>query len=83
MAFSKLKKSKDDFMKYLFQNNIVAQQHYIPIYKFTIYDKQLNSFPGSEKYFNNSISIPIFANLNNKNQNKVIKTIKNYLKVQD
>ena len=83
MAFSKLKKSKDDFMKYLFQNNIVAQQHYIPIYKFTIYDKPLNSFPGSEKYFNNSISIPIFANLININQNKFIKTIKNYLKVQD
>ena len=83
MAFSKLKKSKDHFMRYLIQNNIVAQQHYIPIYKFSIYTKKSISFPGSEKYFNNSISIPIFTNLNNKNQNKVIKTIKNYLKLQN
>ena len=67
-------------MKYLIKNNIMAQQHYIPIYKFTVYNKKKNSFPGSEKYFNNSLSIPIFVNLKNKDQNKVIKVIKNYFK---
>ncbi len=78
--FEKIKKNKNLFMKYLIKNNIMAQQHYIPIYKFTVYNKKKNSFPGSEKYFNNSLSIPIFVNLKNKDQNKVIKVIKNYFK---
>ena len=78
--FEKIKKNKNLFMKYLIKNNIMAQQHYIPIYKFTVYNQKKNSFPGSEKYFNNSLSIPIFVNLKNKDQNKVIKVIKNYFK---
>ena len=78
--FSKIKKNKDHFMKYLVKNNIYAQQHYIPIYKFKIYKKISNHFSGSEKYFKNSVSIPIFFNLNNDDQNKIIKIIKNYFK---
>ena len=83
IAFDKLKKTKDHFMKYLIDNNIMAQQHYIPIYKFSIYNEKTISFLGSEKYFNNSISIPIFTNLSDKNQNKVIRIIKIYLKEQN
>ena len=80
IAFNKLKKTKDHFMRYLIDNNIMAQQHYIPIYKFSIYGRNSNGFSGSEKYFNNSISIPIFINLSDKDQNKIIKIVKNYLK---
>ena len=80
IAFDEIKKSKDHFMKYLNKQNIFAQQHYIPIYKFDIYKGKLNNFYGSEKYFKNSISIPIFVNLNNKDQKKIINVIKNYFK---
>ena len=67
-------------MKYLNYNNIIAQQHYIPIYKFSVYNEKSTSFPGSKKYFDNSISIPIFVNLSSKSQNRVIKVIKDYIK---
>ena len=67
-------------MKYLKDNNIIAQQHYIPIYKFSIYNEKSINFPGAEKYFNNSISLPIFVNLSKINQIKVIKIIKRYFK---
>ena len=80
IKFKKSKKNKDKFIKYLKNKKILVQQHYIPIYKFTIFKENLNSLPGSENYYNNSISIPIFTNLSNKNQLKVIKTIKNYFK---
>ena len=80
IAFDELKKSKDHFMKYLNKKNILAQQHYIPIYKFDIYKGKSNNFYGSEKYFKNSVSIPIFVNLNNKDQKKIINVIKNYFK---
>ena len=75
--FKRIKKTKDHFMKYLIKNNILAQQHYIPIYKFKVYIETSNYLPGSEKYFKNSVSIPIFINLSNNDQNKIIK---NYFK---
>ena len=57
---------------------IVAQQHYIPIYKFSIYKKKTMSLIGSKKYYNNSISLPIYVDLSKKKQDKIIKIIKNY-----
>ena len=65
-------------MIYLMKNKILAQQHYIPIYKFKVYRKNHNYFPGAEKFFSNTVSLPIFVNLNLKKQKKVITTIKKY-----
>ena len=80
IMFDKIKKTKDHFLKYLNDNNIMGQYHYIPIYKFSSYREKVSNFPGSEKYFKNSVSIPIYVNLSNKDQNKIIKVIKNYFK---
>ena len=80
IQFNKLKKKKDNLMKYFLKNKILTQQHYIPIYKFKIFDDIAKSYPGSEKYIKNSISIPIFASLSVNNQNKVIKIIKKFIK---
>ena len=78
--FDKLKKNKDQFIKYLVSKNIYAQYHYIPLYKFTVYSEKSIYLAGSEKYFKSSVSIPIFVSLNNKDQNRIIKVIKNYFK---
>ena len=80
--FKKLKKSKDNFMKYLVKNNILAQQHYIPLHKFRVFNGNTKDFPDSKKYFENSVSIPIFVNLISKDQNKIIKVIKNYFSIK-
>ena len=78
ILFKKIKKNKNHFMKYLMDNKIIAQQHYIPIYKLSIYKKKNFFFNGSKKYYENSISIPIYVDLNRKKQDQIIKTIKNY-----
>lgn len=78
IMFDKIKKNKDDFLKYLIRKKILGQFHYIPIYKFSTYKEKVKNFPGSKKYYQNSISIPIYVNLSKKDQNKVIKTIKSY-----
>ena len=39
-----------------------------------------NNFPNSQKYYANSISIPIYVSLKMIDQNRVIKTIKDYFK---
>ena len=80
ILFKNIKKNKNLFMQYLIDNKILAQQHYIPIYKFTIYNEKKKSFIGAESYFKNSISIPLYVDLNRKTQEKVIKIIKNYFK---
>ena len=65
-------------MKYLNYNQIKAQQHYIPINNFKVFNKKNLNLPGTKNYFDNSISIPIYVNLNMRDQNKIIKVIKNY-----
>ena len=76
--FENLKKNKDDFMKYLNHYKIYAQFHYIPIYRFKVYKEKKIKLNGSEKYFKQAISIPIFVLLKEKEQKKIIKIIKNY-----
>ena len=80
ILFDKIKRNKDHFIKYLNRNNIFPQYHYIPIYKFSIYTEKQKNFKGAEKFYNNSVSIPMHVNLSNEDQNKVIKAIKDYLK---
>ena len=78
ISFNKINKSKYKFMKYLNSFKIFSQQHYIPIYKFSIYKKKKTSFPGSESFFANTISIPIFVDLDKINQKRVISVIKKF-----
>ncbi len=78
ILFDKLNLTKENFMKYLFDHKIIAQQHYIPIYKFSIYKNKIKYYPGSEKYFKNAVSLPIYVNLHKKKQNKIIKVIKSF-----
>ena len=77
--FKKLKKSKDDFFRYMKKNNITSQFHYIPIYKFSLFKQKKPKLINAEKYFNNTVSLPIFYGLSIKQQkyiaNKVIKYI--------
>ena len=56
----------------------MCQFHYIPIYKFSLYRNKKINLNGSEEYFKNSVSIPIFHTLDLKKQDKVIKLIKNF-----
>ena len=67
ISFKKIKTNKNHFIKYLMKNNIIAQQHYIPIYRFKVYAEKQKYFPGSEKFFNNTVSLPIYSNLSNCN----------------
>tara|TARA_X000000950_G_C13799560_1_gene612948 strand:- start:69 stop:1253 length:1185 start_codon:yes stop_codon:yes gene_type:complete len=78
ILFDKLKTNKNHFMKYLLNHKIITQQHYIPIYKFSIYNEKKKLYPASEKYINNSVSIPIYVGLDEKKQEKIIKIIKSY-----
>ena len=76
--FKKISSTKDKFLKFLKNNNILCQYHYIPIYKFKLFNKKinLNSYKGAEFYYKNTISLPIFYNLKISFQKRVINKIK-------
>ena len=79
--FKKLKTNKDKFLKFLFEKKIIAQQHYIPLYKHTYFkEHRKDKFINADFYFKNAISIPIFYNLNKKELNYVKFSISNFIK---
>ena len=57
------------------KNNIICQYHYIPISKFGMYKGKKEKYKNSEKYFNNTVSLPIFSDLKKKPQRYIAKKI--------
>ena len=78
-----LKKSnkniKEALIKYMLKNKIIVQQHYIPIFKFKIFKGR---FLGREakKYYNTTISLPIYYELTKKQQDLIINKLNNFFK---
>lgn len=81
--FKKLKFSKQNFFKLFLKKGIMLQQHYIPLFKFTAYKNLKGRFSGAEKYFEFSISLPIYYSLKNNELFKITKTLKEILKKSD
>jgi dTDP-4-amino-4,6-dideoxygalactose transaminase len=79
--FKKIRSNKDKLLKFLKKNNIFCQYHYIPIYKFKLFNQKINllRYKGSETYYQNTLSLPIFYNLNFSLPKKVINKIKIFL----
>ena len=79
--FNKIKSNKDKILKFLKKNNILGQYHYIPIYKFNLFKKKinLNFFKGAEYYYRNTLSLPIFYNLDFNLLKKITNKIKFFL----
>jgi dTDP-4-amino-4,6-dideoxygalactose transaminase len=89
LFFLKIKKfrsnfNKNNLFKYLMKKKINAQFHYIPIYRFSIFKKN-NYFKisGSEEFYKNTISLPIYYNLDKKKQEHIIKTLVKYANQKD
>ena len=81
--FKKITLTKNKLLEFLKKNNIFCQYHYIPIYKFKLYGKKrnLDFFKGSETYYQNTLSLPIFYNLPINLVKKVIKKMLFILKL--
>lgn len=82
LNFKELKYKKDNLFNFLKKNKIICQYHYIPIYRFSLFDKKVNLsfYKGTEYYYNNCLSLPIFYNLKINVQKKIINKIISYLK---
>ena len=82
IAFKK-NKNKNKLIKYLNSNNIFPQYHYKPINLFLFAKKlkiNLENFIGAKKYYNTSISLPLYFDLKLNEVRKISRLIINYLK---
>ena len=80
MNFDKLKKGKNSMFKFFAKKKIFLQQHYIPIFKFNIFNERLkNDFHGSNLYYKNAISLPIYFKFDKKQQNQFLNCLKSYI----
>lgn len=76
----KLSISRDRFIEELIKEGVGTSVHYIPLHSMPYYKKlysfQEEDFPETWKKYNESISIPIFPGMTEKQINKVINSIK-------
>jgi dTDP-4-amino-4,6-dideoxygalactose transaminase len=79
--FKKIRSTKDKLLKFLKKNNIFCQYHYIPIYKFKLFNQKinLNFYKGAEFYHKNTISLPIFYKFNIIFLRRIVNKIKFFL----
>ena len=71
-------KKKENFLKNMLQKNIILQYHYIPIYKFKIFNDKFIS-QNAEIYYKSSVSLPIYYGLKLEDQKKVIRHINKFI----
>lgn len=74
-------KSRKQLYDWLKNNDIGVNVHYIPIHFQPYYERigfKRGSFPNAEKYYDASISIPLYSDLSKSNQLKVIDTITSF-----
>ena len=81
--FEKLPYTKPQFFKEMKQAKINLQVHYIPVHTQPFYRKNygfdVGDFPVAEKFYHNSISIPMYPSLTDAEVEKVVKDITNFV----
>ena len=82
--FKKIGINKNSFFKKMLKKGVKLQVHYTPIYRHSYYKKKFNinfkQFSNTEEFYKNVVSIPVYFNLKNSTQNKIINLIKSFLK---
>ena len=76
---TKLKINRDEFVSYLLDKGIGVSVHYIPVhimpYYRNKYGLKAEDYPNTMKKYLNSISLPVYPDLNEEQINRIIKTV--------
>ena len=76
------KQKRLSLYEFLKKKGINTNVHYIPIYQHPYYKKigfKVKNFPNCEKYYNSSLSLPVYPDLNKKQLNKIVKLIRKFM----
>lgn len=74
-------KLRNQAFLFLRERNIYSQVHYLPVYKHPYYENRFGkqSLPGAEAYFKGCLSIPIYPQMTDTEQDRVVEGIKDFL----
>ncbi len=76
--------ARKEFFDKLRRAGIGVQVHYIPIHLFNFYKRkfnyQNNNFPVAEKYYQQALTLPLFVGLRGKDQEYIIREVKEALR---
>jgi dTDP-4-amino-4,6-dideoxygalactose transaminase len=80
--FKLLKIDKNQFIKKLRDKKILVNYHYIPLYKFSFISKflKIKILKNSEKYFKEAVSLPLFPQMTEIEQEYVIRNVNSIIK---
>lgn len=80
LDFSEINISKKELMEELYENGIGTQVHYIPIYRhpffINVYGDLKDNFPNMEAFYNEALTLPMYADLNDSQVMKICKLVK-------
>lgn len=78
--FDLVKKNKKEIFEELKKRNIYLQVHYIPVHLQPYYKKKYNftegDYPNSENYYRETLSLPLYPTLSDRDITRVITTIR-------
>ena len=80
--FSSLQINRAQLMRDLRSEGVIAQVHYIPVPVHPYYRQQgfeLGEYPSSQAYYEQTLSIPLFYDLTEKQQDFVVRLLNKYL----
>lgn len=80
--FTKVKLSKKEIFARMRDRGIVLNLHYIPVHTQPYYQKlgfQKGDFPVSEKYYEEAITLPLYYDLTDEQQDEVVEALKEVL----
>ncbi len=82
LDLSKIKKTRKQVFNYLRESGIGVNVHYVPVHLQPYYKSmgfRRGDFPKAESYYMNSISLPLFPDLKESEQDKIIKVLERVL----
>ncbi len=81
--FANTRSNKDKLLRFLKDNNVFAQCHYIPIFDLSVYRPKKIYFKSAIYFYKSTISLPIYYKIKKKNIKKIASLIINFLKLKN
>jgi UDP-4-amino-4,6-dideoxy-N-acetyl-beta-L-altrosamine transaminase len=82
--FSAYKTTKESLVKYLKENQVGTQVHYIPLYRHPHYQKMCGDiaeyFPQTEAYYSQALSLPLFFDMEIGDVERVVGLLKRFFR---
>ena len=67
--------------KFLKERNVLTQVHYVPLYRHPYFERMMGKIrlPGAESFFKGCLSIPLYAQLSESDQDQVIEELGHFV----